>query len=211
MIPAGAIRRQPNPDELCTFYALLNLYVWAGLEPPDVGHMLGLARQMYTASPEYMGLRPADQFLLLHELRFPLLASLAVMPPGLSARECFPPLLDAGCGLVVGYDHLEDGRAWGHSVVAYEWEEAGVNVLCSGSAGYEGTVVEWERSGPADVSDERPHGCHKVVPWLTQPPVTLLESFDGEPLPGLHRAFVVVWPPAARGVAAPEVPCGSDL
>ncbi len=179
------IHRQPNPWADCGLYALMNLYVWAGLEPPTVESIQRLA-------PAGTAVTTIDQLKILAELHFPAVLSFGVMSAQQSARDCFPPLIDIGCGIVFGYKHIYNGQLWGHSVVAESYTGEGITVLCSASPKNEGTIVKWIDEGPEEIDDPRDYGNRNIVPWET----ISYESYVGEstdPATGIARDYVIVW------------------
>jgi hypothetical protein len=194
-VPVEQIRRQLHPEKDCGFYAIQNLYVWAGLEPPTIAAMHGLCREQYMTAPEHLGIRSADQLSLLYELRFPLVVAFGVMPPEQSARDCFPHFLDEGCALLFGYNYVYNGQEWGHSAVGESWTEEGVEVLCSGSPKWHGTIIEWNSDDDDDggALDSRPHGCKNTVPFDTQPFGSWMSQGAGV-LTGIRREFIIAWP-----------------
>jgi hypothetical protein len=198
-VPVERVRRQPLPDVGCGYYSILNLYVWAGLEPPAVEVLYECFGKLFPGVPESTGLSPVHQFAILGEARFPLRMGLVVLGRGEDVRGVFTRLISDGCGLLFGYNFTYNGKVWGHSVVAESADDRGVTVLCSASPKYQDSVVQWHETGAEDGSpdadespDPRPHGNKNIVPWLVQP----YDGFiDGGAMSavGIYRAFVIVW------------------
>jgi hypothetical protein len=197
-VPVESIRRQPNEERDCAFVAIQNLYVWAGLEPPTLERMREAARLCYTTQAMQGGLTTTEQMMLMQEMNCPLLLAVGFVPLGREIREYFPPLLDAGCGLLMGYFFRSNGIFYGHSVVAESWDETGLTVLCSASPRWEGTVLEWDSTEDlsAVLADERTYGNQgnrSIVPWRTMPDPNLIEALSAPPL-GIRRDFIIAWP-----------------
>ncbi|PYS48932.1 MAG: hypothetical protein DMF68_11570 [Acidobacteria bacterium] len=128
----------------------------------------------------------------LIELNFPAILALGVMTREQNALDCFPPLIDAGCAVVFGYQHNYNGWMWGHSVVAESYEGEGITVLCSSSPKNEGEVVKWIDEGPDEDDDPRLHGNRNIVPWDTIP-YTAWSQRDGQAV-GIARDYVIAYP-----------------
>lgn len=54
-VPVERIIRQPNSEVDCALYALLNLYVWAGIEPPPVEAAQAARRKVEGDTPDPRG------------------------------------------------------------------------------------------------------------------------------------------------------------
>ena len=206
MIHPQLLRRQPDPEADCGLYALQNLYVWAGLEPPEVD----VVRR--ALAPAAAGVSLIGMFEVLTGTRFPRFVSLGVVPAHLGARELFPALLDAGCALLVQFVYQVNGRHYRHLLVAVGHAERGLYCLdstCPSMDGKEYPLVYDERRTDAEcVADYKatlPFCDYGARVWL--PLVTMgfdeWEAAAGakfvtgqtEPVPfGIDRAFLLAAP-----------------
>lgn len=195
-LPTECIRRATDNERDCGLYALINLYLVCGLQPPTVEAMHAILAQQYVTDPYNLGTPPELQLLLLAEMQFPRLVSCAWIPPNLTARDCFPPLIDAGCVLVIGYFVRYGKKLLGHSVVTESWDERGVGVICSASPIYDGQLVQWDITNwepPPAQPNEWAHGNRHIVPWLTQERSPWAGFLD-EPNLGIARTFLIIHP-----------------
>jgi hypothetical protein len=188
------IKKQSDSESGCAFYAIQNLYVWAGLTPPPIDDIARMANQLYTTEPSTLGISIVEAMALLGLLEFPLILALAVIPRDLSAREVFPMFLDQDCGLFMVYDFHVNGKRYGHAVVAETWSEQGVKVICSSDPKNQDGVLSWEYEGPEMPDTSLPHGNKNTIPWRTQGYSTLMSTTDETNRIGICRAFIVAWP-----------------
>lgn len=176
---ASRIICQPSDKiDLCAYYAIINLYVKCGLEPPTIERMLDI----WSPRPGGEGIGTLEQMAVLMELGFPSMVALGIIPRGLTARDVFPPLLDVGISLLVGIQYksmitpegavilgdadFADMPVIGtHVVVPFEHSSEGFNAIW----GWENIKTDW-------------------LPWKTMPMDAPGQRF------GLFREFVLTWP-----------------
>ncbi|MFL6333820.1 MAG: hypothetical protein ACJ754_10960 [Pyrinomonadaceae bacterium] len=209
MIPPQLLRRQPDPEQDCGLYALQNLYVWAGVEPPDVGVM----RAAFGKLPGGV-VTVGNAFQTLVGTRFPRFVSFGIIPAHSEALSLFPALLDEGCALYVRCCFRVGPAYYAHAAVAVGHSDRGLYCLDSTCPSFEGRLrsVESESDGRsmedyvADYKATLPfcdYGARTWLPWVTMN-FDEWEGFDGttfvsghsKPAPlGIDRAFLMVAPP----------------
>lgn len=90
----------------CTYYAVANLHLLMGLEPPPIERMK-LLWQAYDPSD---GVTTAEAMAILCELNVPGLVAVGCIPHGLTAKDVFPPLMEAGWHLLKHQTAMIAGR-----------------------------------------------------------------------------------------------------
>lgn len=110
LIPVEKICAELPGEWSCAYQALMNLYVWAGVEPPALSllraHISGIKGEAFAdCSPRETveaatigGLNIFDQYGLLATFGFPSYFGLYTTPPHLTAKEVFPEWLSLGFG-----------------------------------------------------------------------------------------------------------------
>jgi hypothetical protein len=189
------IKRQPDPERDCAFYALINLHISLGLEPPTMERMREISRTSYLTAPHHLGLTIFQQMYILGALEFPLPMAVGAVPRVMEAQDFFPGLMDAGCLLVFSFLFRVDGQRYGHSVVAESYSDDGITALCSGADFYR--VVEWDRPKFELYFDGAPHGSRILVPWRTIPYDLWANIIESPKSIGIQRECLIVWPPPA--------------
>lgn len=213
--PEQVLRGTPETAFSCLYYAVMNFFVWAGVEPPSLDdlratatHHLG-AQAARIDEPEDpvewagIGINLAHVLMLLSEFNFPRLAALAVITKGRTAREVFPSLLERGYGVLFGWRLDLYGRQMAHAGVACGWSGEWVEVMDSNPAFFTGRVVPFVDDGLAFDREEieasllLPHGAVSRLEWLTLPE-DAPPHVAGAPaagVVGIERVFVLALPP----------------
>jgi hypothetical protein len=92
-----------QPDTLeamydCTYYAVANLHLLMGLEPPPLERM----KLLWQPQDPTGGVTTPEALALLCELNLPATIAISFIPHGLTAKDVLPPLLDDGWFLLLG-------------------------------------------------------------------------------------------------------------
>jgi hypothetical protein len=164
----------------CAYFALQNLYVRCGLEPPTIQRM----KDVVISPDPFIGIGPVQIMTMLTEMAFPGIVALAIVPHGSTARDVFPALMASGWRLLISYtftaqitregalsvvgdaDFAGMTMFAGHALVPFESDDEGLFVI----VGWPSTPVE-------------------KVSWKTMP--SMAWNLDGQPC-GIAREFVMV-------------------
>ena len=166
----------------CVYFAMQNLYVRCGLEPPTIDRM----KDVVISPDPYVGLGPVQQMTMLTEMGFPGAVAIGFIPHGQTARDTFPRLMRQGWHLLISYCFLAEITKQGA-------------VSAVGDSDFEGlTMFAGHALVPFDVDDDGllvivgwPSMPVSKVPWITMP--ALSWNATGQPL-GIARDFVMVQP-----------------
>ena len=197
MLASEEIRMQHHPLA-CGYYALINLCLVRGVEPPTFERLEALQRLCVQYDGDRarvgLGLLPMDQLRLLTALNFPAFCAVGAIPAFMSARNIFDTLLKAGCTVVPSYSWQQaDGSLMGHCVVIEEASANGYSVL-DGNGGFEeGLMIEFYPQFTDEQAEQiearklsHPHGNRRILPFGRT--ATLSDPF------GINSYFLVVYP-----------------
>jgi hypothetical protein len=217
--PEQVLRGSRETAFSCLYYAVMNLFVWAGTDPPSFERMQALITQTLgeTAArvdePEDraewsgIGLNLMHALALLHEFEFPRLAALTRIPKRKTARDLFPRLLDTGHGILfsvrMDFTGPDAGYNMSHALVACGWSDEWVEVMDSNPPGLSGRLIPYVDDGsyfgPTELDASLtapPHGAVTRYGWQTVEEDAPLQQNGDLPrgLVGIDRMFLLALP-----------------
>jgi hypothetical protein len=150
-ITAAQVIMQPDHNQDCGLYAMINLYRKMGLDPPARERFDELLRMPMSDGltlPVGVLTLPATIEVLV-KLAYPGTVLMGVMPKDADARSVFPPLVEAGFGIIACFSVEMEGRRHHHASVIERCEPEGMLVQC-GVLGlnfvpYTTAAFDWEQ------------------------------------------------------------------
>jgi hypothetical protein len=124
---------QPDNYQDCGLFAIVNLYRRMGLEPPtfaQIGEVItGLRAESQSMSPVGK-LTMMEAFAVLTKLKYPGTTAYGVTSLSLSASDCLPAVIDQGCGVLIGFVLVKEGRLFTHVGVIDSYNREWLEILC---------------------------------------------------------------------------------
>jgi hypothetical protein len=217
--PEQVLRGTKESAFSCLYYAVLNFFVWAGVEPPTLEAMrayVALSAGVWAARVDEpvdraewgnVGITIIHALALLHEFSFPRLVALARIPKDKTARDVFARLLASGYGVLfsvrIDFTAPDAGYSMAHALAACGWSDEWVEAMDSNPPCLTGRLIPYVDDGSCFDSVELaasvealPHGAVTRYGWQTIADDAPAQV-NGEPargLVGIDRLFLMALP-----------------
>lgn len=194
-------------DDVCSFYAIINLFKRRGLRPPTFEELVEL---YFALDPKctcrerqlYGGLINHETHALIVESDFHGLVVAGAVPRGVPPEVVLKPFLNMGYHFIIGYawKHPDDGQVILHAVVVEGYTEEGYQVIDSAGGYSEDSLIELEPTPTPEEHQERkrwkeihPHGARRILPFVPL-------RTHGNPL-GIDPYFIMAFPSTTEDIS----------